>query len=250
MAQKRMFDKRITESDKFIDLPNSAKALYFMAGMDADDRGFFQPRKLQRECGFADDDYKILIAKGFLIAFESGVMVITDWNKNNWLDGRRLTETEYVDELNMLKLINDKYELSVEAVSAKQMLSNGLASIEENSVEENSILPPIPPKKGEGGDDTSSQIHQIVEYLNEKTGCSYRESTADTRKKIKARLREHFSVDDFKEVIDDRVAEWKNNPSMKEYLRPYTLFSSKFEGYLQHAKQVERSSQELGYSVE
>lgn len=123
MAQKRMFDKKITESDRFIDLPNSTKALYFMAGMSADDRGFFQPKKLQRECGFTDDDYKILIAKNFFIAFESGVMVVTDWNKNNWLDNRRLTETEYTDELNMLKLINNKYELNVDTVSAKRMLS-------------------------------------------------------------------------------------------------------------------------------
>jgi len=130
-----MFDKRITDSDRFIDLPNSTKALYFMAGMSADDRGFFQPRKLQRECGFTDDDYKILIAKGFFIAFESGVMVITDWNKNNWIDSRRLTETEYVDELKMLEVINGKYELNVEAVSAKQMLSDGLASIEENRID-------------------------------------------------------------------------------------------------------------------
>jgi len=135
IAQKRMFDKRITDSDRFIDLPNSTKALYFMAGMSADDRGFFQPRKLQRECGFTDDDYKILIAKGFFIAFESGVMVITDWNKNNWIDSRRLTETEYVDELKMLEVINGKYELNVEAVSAKQMLSDGLASIEENRID-------------------------------------------------------------------------------------------------------------------
>ena len=250
MAQKRMFDKRITESDKFIDLPNSAKALYFMAGMDADDRGFFQPRRLQRECGFADDDYKILIAKGFLIAFESGVMVITDWNKNNWLDGRRLTETEYVDELKMLKLINDKYELSAEAVSAKQMLSDGLASIEENSIEEYSILPPIPPKKGEGVDDTSSQIHQIVDYLNEKTGCSYKASTDDTQKKIKARLKEGFAVEDFEKVIDSKVADWGNNLEMQKYLRPSTLFGTKFESYLQHAKRAENSSQELGYNVE
>ena len=122
-AQKRMFDKKIVDSDRFIDLPNSTKALYFMAGMSADDRGFFQPKKLQRECGFTDDDYKILIAKNFFIAFESGVMVVTDWNKNNWLDNRRLTETEYVDELNMLKIINNKYELNADTVSAKRMLS-------------------------------------------------------------------------------------------------------------------------------
>ena len=141
MAQKRMFDKNVVESDKFLDLPNSSKALYFMAGMEADDKGFFQPRKLQRMCGFSDDDYKILIAKGFFITFESGVMVVTDWNKNNWLDSRRITETEYIDELNMLKLINNKYELSNTEDSkclavAKPMLREN--SIEENSIEENS----------------------------------------------------------------------------------------------------------------
>ena len=135
MAQKRMFDKKVVGSDKFIDLPNSSKALYFMAGMEADDKGFFQPRKLQRMCGFSDDDYKILIAKGFFITFESGVMVVTDWNKNNWLDSRRITETEYIDELNMLKLINQKYEIRQELDIAKPMLSE--YSIEENSIDNN-----------------------------------------------------------------------------------------------------------------
>ena len=138
MAQKRMFDKRVVESDKFTDLPNSSKALYFMAGMSADDKGFFQPRRLQKMCGFTDDDFKILIAKGFFIAFESGVMVVTDWNKNNWLDSRRITETEYVDELKLLKLINERYELLSPGESvAKPMLSQN--SIEENSIDKNSI---------------------------------------------------------------------------------------------------------------
>lgn len=131
-AQKRMFDKKVVESDKFIDLPNSSKALYFMAGMDADDKGFFQPRKLQRMCGFSDDDFKILIAKGFFITFESGVMVVTDWNKNNWLDSRRISETEYKDELNLLKLINLRYEFKTNEDLAKPMLS-------ENSIDKNSI---------------------------------------------------------------------------------------------------------------
>jgi hypothetical protein len=139
MAQKRMFDKRVVESDKFTDLPNSSKALYFMAGMSADDKGFFQPRRLQKMCGFTDDDFKILIAKGFFIAFESGVMVVTDWNKNNWLDSRRITETEYVDELKLLKLINERYELLSPGESvAKPMLSQN--SIEENSIDKNRIV--------------------------------------------------------------------------------------------------------------
>ena len=138
MAQKRMFDKKVVGSDKFIDLPNTTKALYFMAGMDADDKGFFQPKKLQRMCGFSDDDFKLLIAKRYFIAFESGVMVVTDWNKNNWLDNRRITETEYIDELNLLKLINQKYEFKLnDDEVAKPMLSQ--YSIEENSIEENRI---------------------------------------------------------------------------------------------------------------
>lgn len=138
MAQKRMFDKRITDSDKFTDLPNSTKALYFMAGMNADDRGFFQPRRLQKMCGFTDDDFKVLIAKRYFMSFESGVMVITDWNKNNYLDKNRITETEYIDELNLLRLINEKYELNSECLTSVKREFNQY-SIEENSIDKNSI---------------------------------------------------------------------------------------------------------------
>ena len=133
MAQKRMFDKRITDSDKFTDLPNSTKALYFMAGMCADDRGFFQPRRLQKLCGFSDDDFKVLIAKRYFISFESGVMVITDWNKNNYLDKNRITETEYIDELNLLKIINEKYEINDTCLTNVKPMFNQY-SIEENSI--------------------------------------------------------------------------------------------------------------------
>lgn len=138
MAQKRMFDKRITDSDKFMDLPNSSKSLYFMAGMAADDRGFFQPRRLQKLCGFTDDDYKVLIAKGYFIPFESGVMVITDWNKNNYLDKNRITETEYIEELRLLRLINEKYELENACLTDVKPTFNQY-SIEEYSIEENRI---------------------------------------------------------------------------------------------------------------
>ena len=133
-----MFDKRITESDKFTDLPNSSKALYFMAGMSADDRGFFQPRRLQKMNGFTDDDFKVLIAKSYFITFDSGVMVITDWNKNNYLDKNRITETEYIEELNLLHIINEKYEINDTCLTnVKQPFNQN--SIEENSIEENSI---------------------------------------------------------------------------------------------------------------
>ena len=160
MAQKRMFDKRIIDTDKFMDLPNSSKALYFMAGMSADDRGFFQPRKLQKMCGFTDDDYKVLIAKNYFIPFESGVMVVTDWNRNNWLDSRRLTETEYIEELKLLKLINDKYELKDSRLAvAKQLLREN--RIEENSIDKNSI-------EYKRGKFKKPTLEEIEEYIKEK----------------------------------------------------------------------------------
>jgi len=229
MAQKRMFDKRVVSSDKFIDLPHSSKALYFMAGMEADDKGFFQPRKLQRMCGFNEDDFKILIAKGYFITFDSGVMVVTDWNKNNWLDSRRVVETEYVEELNMLKMINDKYELIIEKGIAKQMLSQN--SIEENSIEENSIYSPAKQDK--------IPYKEIVDYLNNKINSNYKDTSKETRKHIKARYNEGFTIEDFKKVIDIKVNEWSNDKKMSVYLRPETLFGNKFESYLnQKSKEI------------
>ena len=205
MAQKRMFDKRITDSDKFIDLPNSAKALYFLAGMNADDKGFFQPAKLQRENGFSNDDFKILIAKGYLITFESGVMVITDWNKNNWLDNRRITETEYVNELNMLKLINDRYELSPTESNclavAKPSLSHRLASIEENSIEEYSIKESSQEERKNNSLSKSIDYDPFVDIFNRE--ClklpKIRTLTDKRKTKIKTFLKT-FSLNDWSEI--------------------------------------------------
>lgn len=74
-------------------------------------------------------------------------------------------------------------------------------------------------------------IVDVINYLNEKTGKTFKHSTAKTKDVIKARMNEGFTFDDFKKVIDIKVSEWSNN-DMAKYLRPETLFSNKFEGYL------------------
>ena len=126
MSQKRMFDRAIIDTDRFMDLPMTAKAIYFLLGMEADDEGFVSYKKVLRIHGGNEDDINVLIVKKFLIKFPTGVVVITDWNKNNWLDSRRMRPTEYQNEKKSLLLTGDgKYELS-----------NGLASIEENRIEE------------------------------------------------------------------------------------------------------------------
>lgn len=75
-------------------------------------------------------------------------------------------------------------------------------------------------------------VEEIVDHLNRRAGTHYRATTASTRKLIKARLKEGFSVAEIKLVIDKKCAEWLNNAAMVTYLRPETLFGNKFEGYL------------------
>ena len=72
----------------------------------------------------------------------------------------------------------------------------------------------------------------IIDYLNARTDKNYKASSKKTRSLIKARFNEDFNLDDFKRVIDNKVDDWIDNPDMCKYLRPETLFSNKFEGYL------------------
>lgn len=72
----------------------------------------------------------------------------------------------------------------------------------------------------------------VIDYLNQKAGTQFKDKSKDSRRHIKARFDEGFTMDDFKKVIDGRVKAWKGDPKMCEYLRPSTLFGSKFEAYL------------------
>ena len=106
MAERRMFAKTIVTSDAFLDMPMSARCLYFTLGMFADDDGFVNsPKSIMRQVGATQDDLQILIAKKFLLVFESGVIVIKHWRINNYLRSDRYKETTYTDE---------KAELTVE----------------------------------------------------------------------------------------------------------------------------------------
>ena len=99
MAQKRMFSLQVVDTDRFMDMPTSTQALYFHLGMHGDDDGFIaSPRKIARAVGCNDDDMRLLAAKGFIIPFDSGVVVITDWKVNNSLKNDRYKETIYQSE--------------------------------------------------------------------------------------------------------------------------------------------------------
>lgn len=112
-----MFSKDVVCSDRFLDMPASAQALYFQYGLEADDDGFVSaPKKILRLTNASDDDLKILVAKGFLIPFDSGVVVIRDWKINNYLRRDRYTPTRFKEEFEQLDTIDDRYQLHVLAV--------------------------------------------------------------------------------------------------------------------------------------
>ena len=109
-----MFAKTIIDSDAFLDMPLSAQALYFHLSMRADDEGFINnPKKIQRMTGASDDDLKLLIAKNFIIPFESGIVVIKHWRIHNYIRADRLAETKYKEERELLEIKeNGAYTLS------------------------------------------------------------------------------------------------------------------------------------------
>ena len=91
----------------------------------------------------------------------------------------------------------------------------------EYEVEENPLKPPY---------------GQIVGHLNERTGKSFKPTSEATRKAIRARFAEGYTLDDFLRVIDTKAAEWMGDPKMEQYLRPSTLFRpANFENYLNQA---------------
>ena len=132
-----MFAKTIVLSDAFLDMPLGARCLYMTMGMLADDDGFVNaPRSIMRQCGASDDDMKVLIAKKFVLPFESGVLVIKHWRINNYLQRDRLTPTKYQDELAMLTVEpNGAYTES--CIHDTELPC--IHSIEENSIDKNSI---------------------------------------------------------------------------------------------------------------
>ena len=108
MAERRMFTKKITDSDPFTEMPLSAQALYFHLNMNADDDGFLNnPKKIQRSIGASEDDLKLLIAKRFILIFEKGIIVIKHWRMHNLLRKDRYTETQYIEEKETLMLQKD-----------------------------------------------------------------------------------------------------------------------------------------------
>lgn len=132
MAERRMFAKKIIDSDAFLDMPLSTQSLYFHLSMRADDEGFINnPKRIQRMIGASDDDCKLLIAKGFILVFETGVIVIKHWKIHNYIQKDRFKPTICLEE--------KKEIVTEEDGTYTQCIRNGYASDTQVSIGKVSI---------------------------------------------------------------------------------------------------------------
>lgn len=130
MAQKRMFNNLVIASDDFLEMPDSSQNLYFHLSMQADDDGFVDNWKsIMRMTGKKEDDLKILIAKSFIIPFETGIIVIRHWRLNNYIQKDRYKETIHKEEKQLLKIEDNVYNLYTDCIP----------SIDKNRLDKTSI---------------------------------------------------------------------------------------------------------------
>ena len=158
--------------------------------------------------------------------FDTKELFIKNWYKYNWTNSPKLDQPL----LNAIKEIkNETFKKEIIDLYNKRDTVS------------------IPYKYGTDTTDTDTDtvsvtdtVTEIISYLNEKLGTNYRATNKATQRHIKARLSEGYTVEDFKAVIDNKYAEW-HGTEMNQYLRPETLFGTKFDSYL-NAKKVEKQA--------
>ena len=234
-----MMSKKIIDTDNFLDMPQSTQCLYFHLLLRADDDGFIQsPKSIMRITGCKDDDLKLLIAKGFVIGFETGVIVIRHWRIHNYVQSDRYSKSE-LQEAKCVELKNKVYEVVEPPINPDntcmdtKCIQNGYnldtqIRIDKIREEENRIETLCHVTH----DDVDKSHFEIIEYLNFKTGSKFKPTTKPYVQAIRSRLKEGYTVDDFKTVIDKKCREWQGT-KLEKYLTPKTLFApSHFDTYL------------------
>ena len=209
MADKRMFAKSVIESDTFLDLPLTSQALYFHFCMAADDEGFTNNvKRIQRMIGATESDLDALVAKNFVIRFDSGVIVITHWKVNNWIRNDRLKNTAFASERSKLFVLESgEYTLDGNALKCRKLedlkssdrqmtdtcqtsvrqtsdIRQTNDSIEEKSIDKNSI----DKNREEESVSHCSNIHSVKDIKEGLTdGCGNVDIYLDCKKVIPIR---------------------------------------------------------------
>ena len=197
MAERRMFAKTIVLSDAFLDMSLGARCLYMTMGMLADDDGFVNsPKAIMRQTGASEDDLKVLIAKKFVIPFDSGVIVIKHWRINNYLQKDRVQPTKYQDEMKSLTIEkNGAYTTSGQCIHSSVYTDKD--SIGKISIDKNNNINPLPPKGGKR-EFVPPTLEEVEEYVME------RNSSVDPKM-----FYDYFTAGDWTDSKGNKVKNWK-----------------------------------------
>lgn len=195
MAEKRMFAKTIVDSDAFLDMPLSAQCLYFHLNMRADDEGFVNsPKRIQRLIGASEDDLKLLVAKSFVLLFESGVIVIKHWRINNYLRLDRTKPTQYQEERSLLT-VKDNGAYTFGTPSGNQLPAVGTPRLDKNRLDKNRLDKSIGTKTKRFVPPT---LDEVIAYVKE------RGNKVDPQK-----FYDYYTAADWKDSKGQQVRNWK-----------------------------------------
>ena len=209
MAERRMFAKTIVLSDDFLDMPMSARCLYFTLAMLADDDGFINsPKSIMRQCGSSVDDMNILIAKRFVLTFQSGVVVIKHWRIHNLIQKDRYHETKYLEEKAQLMLDDNKayteavptlYTECIQDVpNLEPQVRLGKDRLVKDSIDIIESDKPTKPSKSKQKQFIPPTLEEIQAY------CIERKNNVDAKK-----FYDYFTASEWHDSKGNKVKSWK-----------------------------------------
>jgi hypothetical protein len=210
MAERRMYTKKITDSDAFTEMPSASQALYFHLNQGADDDGFNnQIQMAMFKAHASTDDLKILLAKNFIIRFESGVIVIKHWRMHNTIRKDRYTPTNFQEELEQLG-IKENGAYTQWLPSGCQMVATGKDSIGKDSIDKDNIVigddeekpKPKPKKKDKPKTKSKPFVPPTVEEI--ETYCKKRNNNVDAQKFF-----DYYDAAEWCDKNGDKVKSWK-----------------------------------------
>ena len=189
MAERRMFAKTIIDSDAFLDLPLTTQALYFHLSMRADDEGFINnPKRIMRMIGASEDELRLLIAKSFIIPFESGIVVIKHWRIHNYIQKDRFKPTPYTEERSQLvEGKNKEYQFVSDTESIQPVYDVDATCIQDVSTSDTNGIQP--------GYQMDTQVRLGKDSVDKNISCASddsQETANDVRKQHEQAAAEMF----------------------------------------------------------
>lgn len=186
----------VVDTDKFLEMPATTQLLYFHLGMRADDDGFVSsPRKVLSFTNCTNDDLKVLISKGYIIPFESGIVVITHWKQHNYIQSDRYRKTIHTEERKQLELVENVYMMNSDCIQDESEMEP------QYRISKDIVRDRVSISKDKERECINYQ--QIADMYNE-TCVSFPRLTklSDSRKKaIRARLKQ-YTIEDFRKLFE------------------------------------------------